>query len=334
MNAADEDPIVETCPARAAVAGNPSDGYGGAVVSVPIAACQATVTLRPSERFEIDHSPTADDTFDDWDGLVTHVERFGYRGGRELLLASLRRFAAHTGVVPAACALDVRTTIPRSVGLGGSSAIVIAALRTLYRWTGVPLPGRDELASLALTVERDELAIAAGLQDRVVQAYAEPMLMEFGTEHERTINGLVAGEYRPVRPRPQLVLLVAVRGDDAEPSQIVHHRLRERFDRGDDDIRAGMRDLADTARRAAAAVVHDDADALGAAIDESFDVRASLMPVRDSQRTIVERARSAGAHANSAGSGGAVTVFVADPDRRNTVADALAADGCLVLPAN
>lgn len=324
--------IVESCPARAAIAGNPSDGYGGAVLSIPIPACQATVTLRSAARFEIDHSPTADDTFDDWDGLLTHLERFGYRGGRELILASLRRFATHADAVPAPCSIDVRTTILRSVGLGGSSAIVIAALRAMYRFAHTPIPQPDELASLALSVERDELDITAGLQDRVVQAYAEPMLMEFGARHQRTVGGLPAGRYRRVAPAGDLSLMIAVRGEDAEPSHVVHDRLRQRFEAGEREIHRVMEALADCARRAATALEADDSAALGAAIDESFDLRVATLPVRSTQQAIVARAREAGAHANSSGSGGAVTVFVADPAQRDAVADALAADGCLVIP--
>ena len=65
------------------------------------------------------------------------------------------------------------TTIPRSVGLAGSSAIVIAALRA----AGVDLEP-PEVAELALAIERDDLGIAAGLQDRAVQAFDQPVLVD------------------------------------------------------------------------------------------------------------------------------------------------------------
>ena len=60
-----------------------------------------------------------------------------------------------------------RTSIPRGVGLGGSSAIVIAVLRALCALHGTELdPAR--MAELALAIETEDLAIAAGPQDRVV----------------------------------------------------------------------------------------------------------------------------------------------------------------------
>ncbi len=51
---------------------------------------------------------------------------------------------------------------------------MVGALRCLMRHYGLPpaaIP-RPRLAGLALSVERDELGITAGLQDRVVQVRA------------------------------------------------------------------------------------------------------------------------------------------------------------------
>ena len=71
-----------------------------------------------------------------------------------------------------------RTTIPREVGLAGSSAIVIATLRALAGLAGPPIDP-ELLPALALSVETDELGIAAGLQDRVVQTYGGLVFMDF-----------------------------------------------------------------------------------------------------------------------------------------------------------
>jgi glucuronokinase len=55
------------------------------------------------------------------------------------------------------------------VGLAGSSAIIVATLRCLMEFYDVDIPPEVQ-PSLALSVERDELKIGAGLQDRVIQA--------------------------------------------------------------------------------------------------------------------------------------------------------------------
>jgi glucuronokinase len=326
------DAIIERCPARAALAGNPSDGYGGAVVSIPVPCRSATVTITPAGAFEICHSPTPDDTFDSWDAVDRHVDRFGFTASRELVLASLRRFARHTSTTPPVCAITVDSTIPRSVGLAGSSAIVIATLRALFRLAALDPVGPDELASLALAVEVDELGYAAGLQDRVVQVYDQPVLMRFGPHDERLVNGLLAGTYHPLsRPLPGTVF-VAYRADEAEPSQAVHGDLRHRFERGEAAVLAGMADLAAVATDAADAITAGDADRLGRACDATFDIRRSMMDLRLGHVAMVDAARRAGAHANFAGSGGAVIVLAPDGTVADRARDALHRIGCEILP--
>ncbi len=131
--------------ARAALAGNPSDGYGGAVLAVTVPALRAEAVAR-------------------------HCAASGVQPGNLLVEATIRRFARELASRADATGVTWRTTIPRGVGLGGSSAIVIATIRALCQLHGVALTA-TELAGFALAVETDELGIAAGLQDRVAQSY-------------------------------------------------------------------------------------------------------------------------------------------------------------------
>jgi glucuronokinase len=328
--------IVEVCPARAAIAGNPSDGFGGAVVSTPVRSCGASVTVTPSSTFAISHSASLDDTFASFAELTRHVDRYGFTGSRELVLATLRRFVHHTAVEPAPCRIDVATTIPRSVGLAGSSAIIIATLRAMFEHTTQPLPAPDELASLALSVEVDELGYAAGLQDRVVQAYDRTTYMQFGDGFRREVNGLAAGTYTTLEADLPGELFVAYRSNDAEPSQSVHGDLRRRFDIGDPTVCTAMTDLAELAASAADSISRGDGPGLATAIDATFDVRQSMMDLRPGHVEMVVNARVAGASANFAGSGGAVIVFALDPAVADAARRSLRAIECdiLELPAN
>ena len=45
---------MSTCQARAALAGNPSDGYGGFVVAVPLPSVAATVTVESAARDSVE----------------------------------------------------------------------------------------------------------------------------------------------------------------------------------------------------------------------------------------------------------------------------------------
>ena len=135
----------------------------------------------------------------------------------------------------------VSSTIPRSVGLAGSSAIVIAdnsgddgrshgsAVGSLARPAS-----RHSLASLALVAEREILGINAGLQDRVVQTFGGTVAMEFGPDSMGTLGGLAIGTYRRIGPLPS-GFFVAYRADATSNSGQVHSNVNP----GDSSVREG-----------------------------------------------------------------------------------------------
>ncbi len=182
--------------ARAALAGNPSDGYGGAVLAVTLS------------------------------GMTAEAEVGEAGPPSELVAAAVARFRRRH---PDASECDIRwrTSIPRGVGLGGSSAIVIATLRALCRHHSVAIDD-VELAEMALAVEAEDLGIAAGLQDRIAQAFGGLTYMDFG---RRRYERLDASLLPP--------LVVAWRPDAGGSSGAVHGDLRARFERGEAPVRSG-----------------------------------------------------------------------------------------------
>jgi mevalonate kinase len=307
-------PVVGRCSARAALAGNPSDGYGGAVVSVPVASVAAHVEAAPSDRFEIDPSPTADDTFSDLDELCERVDRYGYGDTRQLLVATLRSLRRHVDAKIDPVRLTVSTTIPRSVGLAGSSAIVIAAMRALTSrhadsdWSQALRSDPALMAAVALDAETTELGITAGLQDRVVQSHDTPMLMEFDSVRPIGTGSLLSGTYS-VLPRPPGIVFVAAIDAAASPSGVAHRSLRDDFDADVGGVRRLMGEIAEHARSAAAAIERGDVETLGSDMDSTLELRQQMMVLDPRHLAMAEAARSHGAHANWSGSGGAVTVL-------------------------
>ena len=249
--------------ARAALAGNPSDGYGGAVLAVCVPALAAHAEATPAPE-PISDPPSA------------------------LVDAAIARFARR------ACAVRWRTTVPREVGLAGSSAIVTATVRALCALHNHPLAA-DDLAELVLAVEVEDLGIAAGPQDRYAQAHEGLVLMDFGGPRPRV-------ERVDVALLPPLYL--AWRTDAAQTSHAVHGGLRERASEA--ALRAAMRRLAGHARAARDALRAGDRAAFAAAVDSSYDERAALIDLDPRHVAMVEAARGAGASANYAGSGGAI----------------------------
>jgi glucuronokinase len=289
--------IVSSCPARAALVGNPSDGYGGAVVAIPIPDLAAFASVEPAERFEV---RTADPDL------------------RRLLQATASAFTEQIGS-PGAVALSATTTIPRSVGLAGSSALIISALRALAGTVGhrfEPL----RLAELALAVERERLGVEAGLQDRLVQAVGRLVSMTFDP---------VA--FDPLEPPAELPLFVAWSETAAEISDTVHRSLRRRYDAGDAHVIASMRGLAEQARVAADAIARDDRDVLAAAMNRTFEIRSMMIDIDATTLSLAATARSVGAAANSAGSGGSVVGLARDHAHLTEIGSAFAGVGFLEI---
>jgi glucuronokinase len=287
-------------PARAALAGNPSDGYGGAVLAVAVEAfsAQARVTMGADFR----------DNRDRADGLVdAAIGRF------------CREFLPDQD--PTAIGVQWSTTIPRCVGLGGSSAIVLALLRALCDLHGVSMTA-DALADLALSIEADDLSIEAGMQDRIAQSYGGVTFMEFG-------EGSPRYERLPAAPLPPLVL--AWLQDAAGPSGAVHGDLRSRYRRGDAVVVESIAELASLARLARAAVLTGDGAELARCADQSFDARARMLELDPRHVAMIELARRHGAGANYTGSGGAVICVCESERHRDAVALALTAAGCSTL---
>jgi glucuronokinase len=282
-------------PARAALAGNPSDGYGGAVLAVTLDAFCAEVVVAEGVRRSFTPSDAA-----------------------ALLDATLARFHRELAPGMRTGQVELATTIPRSVGLGGSSAIVIAALRGLCDLHGVELPP-DAMADLALSIERDDLGIAAGLQDRVAQSYGGVTFMEFGAQPPR---------YERLERRALPPLVVAWREHAAEDSGVVHSDLRMRFDAGDVAVRDAMAMLAGAARTARDALLRGDWATLARCADASFDARARILSLDPRHVEMVQIARAAGAGVNYTGSGGAIIAVCNDQRHRDAVALALSGGRC------
>src|SRR5687767_5576658 len=173
--------------ARAGLIGNPSDGYYGKTISFVIRNFKATVRLWESPHFEI--LPTHGDlsSFASVREFLRDVKLHGYYGGMRLLKATIKRFHDHCrlqniDLPDRSFTVSFETNIPRLVGLSGSSAIVVAMLRAMIQFYGVDIP-KPILPSLALSAERDELNINAGLQDRVIQVYEGLVYMDFERSH-------------------------------------------------------------------------------------------------------------------------------------------------------
>ena len=321
--------------ARAALVGNPSDGYHGRTISLIVRNFSAEVVLYEWDTVEIMLTEEDRARFRSVHDLALDVSLHGYYGGIRLIKATVKRFVDYCRTAGVALhdqnfTIRYRTNIPRQVGLAGSSAIITATLRCLMEFYAVEVPLVLQ-PSLVLSVERDELGVAAGLQDRVAQAYEGLVYMDFGADHEHQLHELRYYQYEPLDPSLLPPLYLAYHHGFSEPTEVFHSDAQERFRRGDLDVVNGMRRVADLAASAREALLDGDTARLSQLVDQNFDVRRSIFQLPAWQVRMVDAARACGASANFAGSGGAIVGTYAAEATFEALRPALEAVGSRVI---
>jgi len=308
---------------RIGLLGNPSDGFGGKTIAVQVRDFWTSVTFWESPRLEIMRHPVFDPfVFDSLEDLRNIAHEDGYYGGTRLLYASCKHFYDYcqNSNIPlrkANFTLQYDTNIPRQVGLGGSSAIVVSTLKCLMDFYGVgeeqiPKPVQPQLA---LAVERDELEIQAGLQDRVAQIYGGMVYMDFDPEHMREH---AHGRYEklPVSLLPPLYLAYIPYSTVA--SGRAHNLVRYRYNEGDAEVIAAMKQFAEFAEAGREALETGDFNTLGELMDQNFDLRRRIYGdevIGKRNLEMVEIARSFALPAKFTGSGGAIVGIFEDEDQ-------------------
>lgn len=296
--------------ARAGLIGNPSDGYNGKTLTIIVKNFYAQVILYEWDRIEIVPSASDESDFRSIYDLAQDVRLHGYYGGIRLIKAAINGFVLYCNkrrltLPDRNFSLRYTTSIPRQVGMAGSSAIVVATLRALTDFYEIDIPKRV-LPSLVLSIERDQLGIPAGLQDRVAQVYEGCTYMNFAKETMKTEDGFVVGEYENLSPSLLPPLYVSYSADCSEPTEVFHNNLRFRYDQGEPAVVSAMQQCAELTERAREALLAGRQELLPALLDANFDIRHSICRLPKEQILMVETARSCGASANFAGSGGAI----------------------------
>jgi glucuronokinase len=323
--------VEATAYARSALLGNPSDGYGGRTISFAFADFSARAVVYEWPRLEIVPGPSDQVSFAGISELTADVEANGYYGGLRLVKAAIKQFAdwcRQASTVPdRTFSIRYESSIPRGVGLGGSSAIVTAVLRALFEFHELEIPLQN-LPSLALSVETEELGIAAGLQDRVAQAYQGLTYMNFDPALVETTGH---GAYEPLDPTLLPPLLIAYLPDAGQPSHDAHAAVRDRHRDGDGEIRETMGAIAGLADRGREALLARDHEELARLMTANLGLRERVFDLDPRHMRMAELAADVGAGANYTGSGGAIVAVPGDEAAAGELVDRLRSEGCLTL---
>jgi len=311
--------IIETrAYARAGLLGNPSDGFFGKTISISVRNFGASISLYESPELHIEPEPQDGSTFRSIFHLRDSVSMLGYNGGIPLIKAGIKKFADYCEdnnikLPNRNFTVRYRSSIPRQVGMSGSSAIVVALFRALMQFYKVEIP-IEILPQLVMVSETEELGIAAGLQDRVIQCYEGCVYMDFD---KKLIDNQGYGLYERINPALLPKLYVAYNTNLSKVSGKVHSDVRARFDRGEPDVIDVLSQIAQKAKEGHTALQEGRPGDLHELMNQNFDLRCQIYNVPDSNKRLINEARACGASAKFAGSGGTIIGIYKDDDMLN-----------------
>lgn len=318
--------------ARAGLLGNPSDGYFGKTIAISVKNFSARVWMNESRDLRIGGAEEDAETYHHKEELIEKINLYGYHGGRPLIKAAIKVFFEYCLIQKLPLnnknfIIWYESSIPRQVGLGGSSAIVVATLRALMKFYGISIPLETQ-PTLALKAERDELGINAGFMDRVVQVYEGCVYMDL---NRRSIEERGYGYYERLDPKLVPPLYLAYRPDLSKVSGQALSCLRLAYERNDPVTIAVLNRLAEIAAEGRAAFLEGNFSKWPLLMDENFDLRTQIMTVSSANLEMIQAARRCGASAKFAGSGGSIVGIYKGEDMYERLTDELGQLGAVTL---
>jgi len=281
--------------------------YGGTVISVTTRE-RAKCTLRPAEGLALACGGAE---------LVVRSESHLAPCGDALDIA--RAVCRHFGVGPdAGMRLEMSTEVAVQAGMGGSAALIVAAVGALDRWFGWSLHPWA-LAETARKVEYRTLGVLCGFQDAHMAVFGGLNLIDC-----RGKASLEQSEDEPLvtvellSPYCGEVPLIAAHTGVKHHSGDVHRSPRERWLEGDREVVEGYEEVARLARLGKRALLERDWKRLGALMNENHRIVAALGGSGPANERLIGAARSAGAYGAKlagAGGGGTILALTDDPDR-------------------
>lgn len=299
-------PLTCSAPARANLIGNPTDIYGGAVLS-------CSVDLRARVRVERASGLS----------LVTAGEECEIRRKEDLerrgdAFDLGRAVLAALGIEGLEARVCYETDIPRQSGMGGSSALLVSLLQALRALGGAPL-GRYELAEAARGIELELMKVVCGYVDQYMCAFGGLRHLDFrgkqlerprGEEPYATVESLS----EEVEDLPFVLAYTGVQ----HLSGAVHSPIRERWLAGDPEVVAGYRRVTDLAGLGKRAFLARDWVRFGALMNENHAIQRGFGGSGASNERLVTAALEAGAlgaKLAGAGDGGTIVALCREEDR-------------------
>ena len=297
--------LVCSAPGRAGIIGNPTDMYGGSVLSCSVG-LRARVTLSAAPRLVLvtqgQECPIASRK-----DLQPRRDRFDV--GRAVL--------DYLRLPPLACRVEYESEIPLRSGMAGSTALVVALLRSLLAWQGQGAQ-LHHLAERARYVELNFLKVVCGYQEAYMCTFGGLNFMEFrGKQFYRKAEAELFATVEPLGTHVARLPFVLAFTGVQHASSAVHKPIRERWLEGEAEVVEGYRRITEIARAGKKALILEDWPQLGRLMNDNHAIQRGLGGSGESNEQLISaalRAGASGAKLAGAGDGGTIIALWPKPD--------------------
>jgi galactokinase/mevalonate kinase-like predicted kinase len=313
---------VATAPGRCGILGNPTDGYGGTVISCSLAE-RATVAVERADQTRV--------TIGGESAALLDREDFQLKGDRFDCARAVLNFM-HLRETPVA--IDVSTNIPIQAGLAGSTAILTSMVVALGELLDLEPLEKHLLAETVRVIELHYLEIQCGYQDQYMTVFGGLNVMDFrDKEYYRELKHEIFATIESLDgfAGTDLPLVLAHTGKQRVSGRVLRP-IRERWEQGDPLVREGYRRIAELARLGKRAILDRDWETVGRYMNENHRIQQQLGASGEANDRMIEAALRAGAlGAKLAGAGGGGTIIALAPEPTRLADELLAAGASRVL---
>ena len=294
-----------SAPGRCGIIGNPTDMYGGAVISCSIP-YRAHVTIKPHTELVLE---TGGRSF-----VVRGDDDLRLRGDYFDVARAVLEYLHDDGLC---CHIAYSSEIPISSGVSSSTALTVAILYGLLRFKDLDYsPYR--VAELARYTELNHFRIICGYQDAYMCTFGGLNYMDFrGKQFYRPAAEELYATIEPLeRYVPHLPLVLAHTGVE-HSSDAVHKPLRERWLEGDRQVRDAYENITRLAQEGKKALLNAEWERLGYLMNQNHAIQRDLGGSGEANERLIAAAldRGAlGAKLAGAGGGGTIIALHEDPD--------------------
>ncbi|HHX42576.1 MAG TPA: hypothetical protein GX714_01120 [Chloroflexi bacterium] len=298
-----------SAPGRCAIIGNPTDMYGGSVISCSLP-FRARVVVAPCEELALEAAGSSV-TISCRDELALNGDVF------DVARAVLDYFRDDS----LCCRIAYTTDVPVRAGVAGSTALTVAILYGLLAYRGLDYH-LYRVAELARYIELNHLRIVCGYQDAYMCTFGGLNYMDFrGKEFYREATEELYATVERLDAYVPYLPFVLVHTGVAHSSDAVHKPLRERWLEGDPEVRAAYEDIGLLAREGKKALLAADWPRLGRLMNENHAIQRDLGGSGEANEELIDIALNHGAlGAKLAGAGGGGTIIALHPDPTEMIA--------------